>query len=210
MSKRSLLKKKKTTKKWSWYWKKNNLSSHLLALFLLATTSLLSACGEQAARSTPEYFIPPTLEKKAEPIPLVTDTPVPPTATPTCEDGLTFIEDVTVPDGTAFAPGAAIEKIWRVANSGSCNWDADYRLRLDSGDAMDAETEQALFPARSNSEVEIRIVFKAPEEEGTYQALWQAYSPSGVPFGDPVFIIIEVDPDLEIQNAPTPTGETQE
>ena len=197
-------------KKWSWRWKTNNLSRNLLALFLLATTSLLSACGEQAARSTPEYFIPPTLAKKAEPIPLVTDTPVPATATPTCEDGLTFIEDVTVPDGTAFAPGATVEKVWRVANSGTCNWDAGYRLRLDSGDAMGAETEQALFPARSDSEIEIRIVFKAPEEEGTYQGLWQAYSPDGEPFGDPVFVIIEVDASLKIQDAPTPTGGNQE
>jgi hypothetical protein len=197
-------------KKWSWHWKKNNPYSNLLTLFLFATTSLLSACGEQAARSTPEYFIPPTLSKKAEPIPLITDTPVPPTPTPPCEDGLTYIEDVSVPDGTAFAPGATIEKVWRVANSGTCNWDAGYRLRLDSGDAMGAETEQALFPARSDTEVEIRIIFIAPDQEGIYQALWQAYSPSGEPFGDPVFIIIEVDSSLDIQDAPTPTGGTQE
>jgi hypothetical protein len=208
MLKRSLSKKK--MKKWSWHWKKNKSLSNLLALFIFAASSLLSACGEQAARSTPEYFIPPTLSNKAEPIPLVTDTPVPATPTPPCEDNLTFIEDITVPDGTAFAPGATIDKIWKIANSGTCNWDADYRLRLDSGDAMGAEIEQALFPARSDSEAEIRIIFTAPQEEGTYQALWQAYSPSGEPFGDPIFLIIEVDASLEIQDAPTPTGGTTE
>jgi hypothetical protein len=75
---------------------------------------------------------------------------------------------------------------------------------------MGAEIEQALFPARSDSEAEIRIIFTAPQEEGTYQALWQAYSPSGEPFGDPIFLIIEVDASLEIQDAPTPTGGTTE
>jgi hypothetical protein len=42
-----------------------------------------------------------------------------PTATPTCSDGLTFIEDLTIPDGAFVAPGEVLDKRWQVKNSGS-------------------------------------------------------------------------------------------
>jgi len=37
-------------------------------------------------------------------------------------DRAQFISDVTVPDGTTFAPGATFTKTWRLKNSGTCTW----------------------------------------------------------------------------------------
>lgn len=158
---------------------------------------LLPACGGQDARSTPEYFIPPTLSHIPTPTPIRTPTPVAPTPTLACENGLTFIDDVTVEDNSVFAPGDTIEKTWLVKNSGTCNWDEDYTIRFVEGVVMGAEKRQGLFPARAGSEVEITITFTAPRAAGVTFSSWQAYTPDDEPFGDRIFIQIVVDPDLK-------------
>jgi hypothetical protein len=156
---------------------------------------LLSACGEQAAPEV-DYFIPPTLAPQASPVTIATATEIAPkTPTPTieCTNNLLFIDDKTIPDGTAFEAGAEMDKVWLVENNGTCNWDTGYTIQLVSGDPMGAEEEQALFPARSGSEADIRIVFTAPDESGDYRSQWQAFDPDGNAFGDPIFIIITVE-----------------
>jgi hypothetical protein len=114
------------------------------------------------------------------------------TPTPACQDGLRFLVDITVPDGTIVAPGDRIDKQWQVENSGTCNWDGRYRLRRISGPALQAPDEQALYPARSGTQAVIRILLVAPAEPGTYRSAWQAYDPLGQPFGDPIFVEILV------------------
>lgn len=52
--------------------------------------------------------------------------------------------------------------------------------------------KQSLYPARSNTEVIIDLLFTAPEENGTYSSAWQAFSPQDEPFGDTFFIQIVV------------------
>jgi hypothetical protein len=89
--------------------------------------------------------------------------------------------------------GGEIPKRWEVENSGSCNWQENYRVRLIAGSEMSAQPEQALHPARSGTRAVIRIVFKAPPEPGAYRSAWQAFNPQGEPFGDPFFIEILVE-----------------
>ena len=115
-----------------------------------------------------------------------------PLATPVCIDNLTFISDVSIPDGTEVQANATLDKRWEVKNSGNCNWDEHYRLRLIAGPAMDAVQEQALYPARSGGQVILQIIFQAPAEPGSFRSAWQAYNSDGQPFGDPVFIDIVV------------------
>jgi hypothetical protein len=107
---------------------------------------------------------------------------------------LTFSQDLTIPDGSIIQPGASIEKEWLVTNSGTCNWDAFYRLKLVSGESLGAPVEQALFPARAGGQANLRIIFTAPLVTGTYQSAWQAFSPDGTAFGDAVFMTINVSP----------------
>src|SRR5574338_1618752 len=54
--------------------------------------------------------------------------------TPVC-DQAQFVRDVTIPDGTVFAPGATFTKTWRIKNAGTCTW-SGYSLVFDSGDSM--------------------------------------------------------------------------
>lgn len=89
-------------------------------------------------------------------------------------------------------PGAPVDKQWLVTNSGTCNWDSRYHLKLISGDAMGAATEQALYPARAGAQATLRIVFTAPQEAGTYQSEWHAVAPDGQIYGDQISIEIVV------------------
>lgn len=184
------------------------LSVSLSALLLLLA---LSACSP-AAVPTSAPFIPPA----AQPLPVSTFQPATtqPLALPThtavtaspaepsltafpigpCTDGLTFDEDITIPDGTIVQPGALVDKQWRVSNSGTCDWDSSYSLKHVGGDPLGAAPEQALFPARAGSQTVLRIVFTAPYEAGLYQTSWQAFAPDGTVFGDAVYMSITISP----------------
>ena len=120
-----------------------------------------------------------------------------PTPTPICMDNLLFLGDLTIPDGTVVEPGERLDKRWQVENNGTCNWDERYRVKLIAGPGMGVPVQQALYPARSGTEVVIRMVYFAPDEPGNYRSAWQAYDPNGLPFGDPFFIdIIVEDPSI--------------
>ncbi len=148
---------------------------------------LLSACGgNSTALPTPSLpAIVPT-ETFFSPPPIVA------TPTPDCMDGLTFVDDVTIPDYSIVAPGSTLDKQWLVQNSGSCNWASPYRLRLVGGAALGASPEQALYPARAGMQATLRIVFTAPLEAGEYTSEWQAFDAQGIPFGESFFIKVVV------------------
>lgn len=131
--------------------------------------------------------------------PTYVPTPIPPgvtvdpstiraTPTPLCEDSLTFLSDLTIPDGSQVSAGATMDKRWEVQNNGSCNWTEGYTLRLIAGVDLGANPQQALYPARSGTRAVIRMTFQAPIEPDSYRSAWQAYDPAGKPFGDPIFI----------------------
>jgi hypothetical protein len=123
-----------------------------------------------------------------------------PTDLPPCENDLEFLADVTIPDDTVLASGEEFVKTWLVKNSGTCNWEDDYTLRNTDGLPMGVSTIQALFPARSGSEVEITITFTAPIDEGRALSKWQAHDPEGNPFGQEFFVQIIVNPSLSPGN----------
>ncbi len=163
-----------------------------LAIF----TFILAACNGRLPFQAPEATLyRPPAQAAASPSPTSPPSPTEPprpTPTPPCTDNLTFQEDLTIPDGTQVTPGQALDKRWQVQNSGTCNWDQRYRMKLIAGPEMGAPAEQALFPARSGTGLVIRIVFTAPADPGTYRSAWQAYNPKGEPFGDPFFVEVVV------------------
>lgn len=171
------------------------ISGLITAFFILVnlTGCSLGVQPVQKTQPTVNYFLPATPQSAQ-----ATQTPAPTeeqdlsksqqTQASRCADRLTFVRDLTIQDGTVLAPDATLDKRWEVENSGDCNWDKGYRVRLIAGPGLGAKEEQALYPARSGTHGIIRIVFKAPLEPGTYWSAWQAYNPAGEPFGDPFFI----------------------
>jgi hypothetical protein len=162
-------------------------------------SSFVSACSNQEGRPTPTEAIyrPPT-QIPVE-VPTVTETGVEAlqdegrsTPTPFCTNGLWFLGDLTIPDGTVVNPGERLDKRWEVQNNGTCNWDQHYRVKLIAGPGMGIPVQRALIPALSGTEVVIRMVLIAPDEPGNYRSAWQAYDPQDNPFGDLFFIDIVV------------------
>jgi hypothetical protein len=182
----------------------DRLSPRLVSAFILILLTL-SACGPTL---TPTPFRPPT--EPASPSPRRTDlapgatvssliptlaftlTPAPPTPTPPCADNLTFLNDLTYPDGTVVLPGESMDKQWLVQNTGTCDWDARYTLRFIGGDPLGAEEVIPLYPARAGARVTLSILFVAAAAPGTYESVWQAARPDGTLFGDAVFLLITV------------------
>jgi Ig-like domain from next to BRCA1 gene len=178
-------------------------------LWLLLIAISLTACNRGSSdsflnRGSSDIYLPPTNETvltpfhTPEPSPTTGSQPsnlaFQPTSTPTCLDNLRYVADLTVPDGTQVSPGILVDKRWQVENKGTCNWDHNYRLKLIAGPDMGTPSEQALYPARSGNQAVIQIVFNAPADPGTYHSAWQAVSPQGQPFGDPIFLEIIVAP----------------
>lgn len=172
-------------------------------MILLPGMFMAAACGPQAV-STP--FRPPTMIPPTQPLPTTTPvsaiifTPAEPTAALTstpegpCTNDLTFLSDATIPDGTSFTPGASIDKQWLVQNSGTCNWNGEYRLVYVGGDPLGAANEQAMFPAKAGAQATLQIQFIAPDAAGDYASTWRAQDADGNLFGDPVTIVIVVTP----------------
>jgi len=165
-------------------------------LIALCLAWLLTSCSD--SQITP--FLPPTAAVEQTPAAASValsaaqdasaQSPAP-TATPACTNDLTYLLDLTIPDGSQVSPTSSLVKRWKVQNSGSCNWDERYRIKLVSGSNLGAQ-EQALYPARGGTELTIQIIFTAPSEAGNYYSTWQAYDPGGNPFGDSFYMQINV------------------
>ena len=116
-----------------------------------------------------------------------------PPSSDSCMNDSEFVLDVNVPDGTHFAPGTAFTKTWRLRNSGTCTWDALYRLNFIAGERMDGPESMAIGQTVLPGEVvDISMALIAPQADGTYRAQWQLVAPDGMPFGANPYVEIVV------------------
>lgn len=93
---------------------------------------------------------------------------------------MTFVADVTIPDGMIVAPGSKFTKTWRVRNDGNCPWDQKYTMQLAQGDAMSTITSIPLTKVVSPGDtVDLSIDLTAPTAEGTYTGYWHLATPYG-------------------------------
>ena len=93
---------------------------------------------------------------------------------------MTFVSDITIPDGMIIAPGAIFTKTWRVRNDGNCVWDQKYSLVLDKGDALGSVTS---FPitkvVNPGDSLDLSIDMTAPATAGDYTGYWHIATPYG-------------------------------
>ena len=122
-------------------------------LFLLSA----SACSPAP---TPTPFRPPTVQaplieptliiNPTKEVVVIQSTPLPTiiaTVDPQeCSNNLTYISDLTIPDNSLTSFGASIDKQWLVQNTGTCNWNANFRLKHIGGAALGAPEELPFIP----------------------------------------------------------------
>ncbi|MFM8368124.1 MAG: NBR1-Ig-like domain-containing protein [Chloroflexota bacterium] len=154
--------------------------------FTLVVSAYGSPVGDRA------MWVNPIISRPGgAPPPPPTVTGTPPTATPTATgtiqpnacDRAQFVADVTVPDGTSFAPGIGFTKTWRLKNVGTCTW-TNYSIMFDTGEKMGGP-DSALIPTTvaPGQTVDITLNLTSPTTAGTYRGYWKLKNNTGVPFG---------------------------
>jgi uncharacterized protein YkwD len=93
-------------------------------------------------------------------------------------------------------PGEAFTKIWRIRNSGSCDWDdalGDLQWVFVSGAQMDGPGQVPIVgPVPAGGEYDVELELTAPQEPGTHEGRWQVQAPNGDPVGVVFWVLIEV------------------
>jgi len=98
-----------------------------------------------------------------------------------------FVQDITVPDGTSFSPGQAFTKTWRLRNAGTCAWTSGYQLVFHQGASLGVPsgyaqslTSGVVAPGQT---IDISVNLIAPMTAGTYRGYWRMREPGGLFFG---------------------------
>lgn len=157
--------------------------------FILVISAYGSPTGDRALWVNPIISRAGATGPTPTPTPTFTGTPPTPTPTksatpvPNACDRAQFISDVTIPDGTAFGPGIAFNKTWRLKNVGTCTW-SNYSIIFDSGDQMSGPSP-AVIPTSvaPGQTVDITVPMVSPNTAGTYRGYWKLKSSGGIPFG---------------------------
>ncbi len=103
-----------------------------------------------------------------------------------------WVDDVTVPDGTAMTPGQQFVKTWRIRNTGNVPWTSGYRLAFVEGSRMNASASVPLPNANPGQAVDVSVTLVAPQRPGFYRSIWQPRDASGNLFPYQMFTEINV------------------
>jgi uncharacterized protein YkwD len=100
-------------------------------------------------------------------------------------DGALFIEDLSIPDGTDLERGQAFTKTWRLRNTGSCTWGADYELVFVSGEGLEGLEPVSLALTPPGAILDLSVELSAPAERGAFSGIFELRNPAGatIPVG---------------------------
>jgi polar amino acid transport system substrate-binding protein len=134
-----------------------------------------------------------------------------PTWTPTatlCLDSSQFVIDLTYDDEggkdpPTVQPNQEFTKGWRLRNTGTCSWNANYRLAYVGGNnkaaRMDGDPENVVGSVSPGHTYDFYVDLQAPSGVlGVEQGRWQMQNSARTFFGQTVWVMVEVV-------APTPT-----
>ena len=143
----------------------------------------------------------------------------PPTPEPTeapCVDAMGFVEDLNyddqdLTDFPVLDPGKAFQKGWRIKNTGTCEWSNAYFIKYVHGSDPAAQMggqptilKNAVGPGKT---YDMFVDQFAPKVAGKYVGYWQMHDANGVPFGQTIWVAIEVRDTAPGEPTPTATVE---
>lgn len=154
-----------------------------VAVELTKNAALTPAPLPATATPEPTIALPPTQQPAAQPTQppaAPTNTTAPTTASASTGDAGSFVEDVTIPDGTGAAPGIQFDKIWRVKNTGTTTWTQAYALVYIDGEKMGAPDSIAMpKDVQPGETVDITVKLTAPDKTGTHQTFFRLRNANG-------------------------------
>lgn len=164
------------------------------------------------------HVAPPAAEAVIANLPLTTTatTPAPSatlsSTTPACLNSMAWVSDLNLDDHDMKAPpvvlpGQDFTKGWRVRNSGTCTWPADYRLAYVSGNRIEAAmggTSVSLGKeVAPGEEIDLSVNLRAPQVYGTFQGFWKMQDEHARNFGEVIWVGVQV-PNPNPPPTPTP------
>jgi hypothetical protein len=102
------------------------------------------------------------------------------------------MSDVSIPDNMKMTPGEQFTKTWHVRNSGSCAWEAGFKFKVTSGEAMGGSSVALKNAVQPGKEADLSVSLTAPNAAGTYRGNWRMTTANGESFGDEVYVLIVV------------------
>lgn len=171
------------------------------ALTQMQADGTLSRLAQQYLQVNPGDVIDPGVVPTLPP-----PTPAPP---PACIAGMAFVADLSLDDRNMTAPplmqpGQSFQKGWRIRNSGTCAWPADYVFAYATGNTpaarMGGQNRAIGRVVQPGETLDVYVDLVAPYAPGVYQGFWNMLDRAGAGFGSRVWVGIRVpDP-----NPPTP------
>ena len=151
-----------------------------LERFALTATMAPQSLIATSAGPSPTATQPPTLVPATPTSPVAGTTSVAPTG----GDRAEFVADLSVLDGTEFAPNQTFQKGWKILNSGQSTWTTEYALVFVDGALMGA-TASVPMPKEvaPGEQVEITVDMVAPPTPGPYRGYWELRNADGKVFG---------------------------
>ena len=125
-----------------------------------------------------------------------------------CLDAMTLVAHLNLDDANMTAPppispGAAFQKSWRVQNVGTCTWDSSYQLTPVGGNVPAARMGGVAVPLSGavapGQTIDLTVDLVAPLAPGVYQGFWSMRAPTGLLFGERIWVGVDV------AELPTPT-----
>lgn len=139
------------------------------------STSIPSPAGAPLIVATPTQTFPPTL---AGPTAL----PIDPATANGCYNAW-FVADVTVPPGTTFKSGDKFTKTWRLLNTGTCDWNGDFKITYVGGNMFGTDSIKIRQRVGVGGTADISLEMFAPNVSGTAISNWQMATDTGALFG---------------------------
>ncbi len=121
-----------------------------------------------------------------------TGNPCDPVIPPSSLDSVTFVSDLTLPDGMIVSPSQALTKTWRVKNTGTTTWGSGYQLAFVSGEQMGGPAAANIPSTASGQTADLSINITSPSAAGLHTGYFQLRNPGGTYFGPKFYVKIYV------------------
>ena len=112
---------------------------------------------------------------------------------PTCLNGMMYLNDVSLPDRTVLVPNMNATKTWRIKNTGTCTWDSTYTFNYVKGSVLGPTSVKINKLVGPGESYEISVDLVTPAANGEYTSWWQMRSPNGTNFGQTIWYDIQVN-----------------
>jgi hypothetical protein len=154
-------------------------------------TTAAGATPGESPTQTPKVFLAQSATSTPDAVLTVLPTDATPEASPSPDyssapcNSAQLIADVSIPAGWQIGPSKAFTKIWRLKNTGSCAWTADYSLVFDDGDQMNAKPSYPIAAGAvpPGGTVDLSVEMVSPAGTGSFQGIFRLRTADGSIFG---------------------------